>query len=362
VLYGLHEARVELRRNGWALLCEGNFDLLSLHQAGFGNAIAPMGTALTPVQTKLIARFGQRVTLLFDGDAAGGKAVRAAFPLLTQHALRGLVAQLPAGDDPDSYLRAHGAEALRELLARAQGIVEYLIDAAAEQAGSSASETAAAVQSLAPVLSAVVSPVEMELYVQRVAQRFGLPDTTAVRRQLRAASKSERPEGPRTGKTADNSQLAASPGYVRLPGLQTELLGVLLDRPVLFATPHAGRLEGLLTSPELREVFRAAAGAVQESGALDVSALVSALSGSSALPWLNARLAAQTYTDRDDAEEVLEKGLRSLEKQDLDQQSRRLASEINEAWRNGDSMRALELTKQRDELRRSASGLLRRER
>jgi DNA primase len=363
ILYGLHEARVELRRNGWALLCEGNFDLLSLHQAGLGNAVAPMGTAFTAAQAKLIGRFGQRVTLLFDGDAAGSKAVRAAFPLLAQHNLRGLVAQLPRGEDPDSYLRAHGVEALRQLLASAQGIVEYLIDDAAAQGGTSASESAAAVQSLVPVLQTVNSPVEMELYLQRVAQRFGLPDTTAVRRQLRAAPKSERPSKPiSAGDTANNSDLAASPGYVRLPGLQTELLGVLLDRPTLFGTPHAMQLEGLLTSPELREVFQAAAAAVQESGALDVSALVSALDGSAALPWLKGRLSVQTYRDRDDAEEVLEKGIRSLAKQDLDHRSRRLADEINEARRNGDSTRALELTKQRDELRRTASGLLRRER
>jgi DNA primase len=363
ILYGLHEARVELRRNGWALLCEGNFDLLSLHQAGFGNAVAPMGTAFTATQAKLIGRFGQRVTLLFDGDAAGAKAVRAAFPLLAQHSLRGLVAQLPRGEDPDSYLRAHGAEALRQLLASAQGIVEYLIDAAAEQSGASASESAAAVQSLAPVLQTVTSPVEMELYLQRVAQRFGLPDTTAVRRALRAASKAERSaKVPSAGDTADNSALAASAGYVRLPGLQTELLGVLLDRPMLFGSAYSGQLEGLLTSPELREVFHAAAGALQESGALDVSALVSALDGSAALPWLKGRLSVQTYRDRNDAEEVLEKGIRALAKQDLDHRSRRLADEINQARRNGDSTRALELTKQRDELRRTASGLLRRER
>ncbi len=363
ILYGLHEARVELRRNGWALLCEGNFDLLSLHQAGFGNAVAPMGTAFTATQAKLIGRFGQRVTLLFDGDAAGAKAVRAAFPLLAQHSLRGLVAQLPRGEDPDSYLRAHGGEALRQLLASAQGIVEYLIDAAAEQSGASASESAAAVQSLAPVLQTVTSPVEMELYLQRVAQRFGLPDTTAVRRALRAAPKAERSvKAPSAGDTADNSALAASAGYVRLPGLQTELLGVLLDRPMLFGSAYSGQLEGLLTSPELREVFHAAAGAVQESGALDVSALVSALEGSAALPWLKGRLSVQTYRDRNDAEEVLEKGIRALAKQDLDHRSRRLADEINQARRNGDSTRALELTKQRDELRRTASGLLRRER
>jgi DNA primase len=361
VLYGLHEARVELRRNGWALLCEGNFDLLALHQAGFGNAVAPLGTAFTSAQAKLIARFGQRVTLLFDGDAAGTKAVRGAFPLLAQHNLRGLVAQLPPGEDPDSYLRARGPAALRELLAGAQGIVEFLIDAAAERGGASASESAAAVQSLAPVLESVASPVEMELYLQRVAQRFGMPDTSAVRRQLRSAASQRSAARPDAGKAADNSALARAPGYVRLPSLQRELLGVLLDRPALFASPYAGQLEGHL-SPELRDVFHVAAAAVQESGALDATALVSALSSNAELPWLKERLSIETFRDRDDAEEVLEKGLRSLAKQDLDHQSRRLAQEINQAWRNGDSVRARELTKQRDELRRSASGLLRRER
>ena len=77
-----------------------------------------MGTAFTATQAKLLGRFGQRVTLLFDGDAAGAKAVQAAFPLLAQQGLRGLVAELPAGEDPDSYLRVHGEPALR-LLSRA---------------------------------------------------------------------------------------------------------------------------------------------------------------------------------------------------------------------------------------------------
>lgn len=363
VLYGLHEARVELRRNGWALLCEGNFDLLALHQAGFGNAVAPMGTAFTATQAKLIARFGQRVTLLFDGDAAGAKAVRAAFPLLAQHALRGLVAELPRGEDPDSYLRAHGADALRQMLASAHGIIEYLIDAEADRAGTSAGDRGAAVQALAPVLQTVSSPVEMELYLERVAQRFGLPDSSSVRRQLRVASATARHGSTRNpGKPADNSALAGSVTYVRLPGLQKELLGVLLDRPLLFSSPYAPQLEGLLTSPELRAVFSAAAAAARETGALDLSALFSALHESPALPWLKERLALQPYRDRDDAEQVLQNGLPLLAKRNLEHELSRLREEISQAWRSGDRERAVRLTKQRDELGRSASGLLRRER
>ncbi len=360
VLYGLHEARVEVRRHGWAILCEGNFDLLALHQAGFGNALAPMGTAFTAAQAKLLGRFAQRVTLLFDGDAAGAKAVRAAHPLLQQHALRGSVAQLPPGQDPDSYLRGHGAEALQRLLAGAQGIVEYLIDEAAAQAGSSAAERAAAIDGLAPVLETVTSAVEMELFYERVAQRFGLPDMSSVRRQLRRGP--SHPRGSERAAPPANSALAQAPDYVRLPRPQGELLGVLLDRPSLLASDYARQLEGVLTSPELGAVLKAAAAAVQESGALDLSALFSALSESPALPWLKERLALQLYRDRDDAEEVLQKGIRKLAKERLDRERVQLMREISDARRSGDDERAIRLTKQRDELGRSAHGLLRRER
>jgi DNA primase len=359
VLYGLHEARVEVRRHGWALLCEGNFDLLALHQAGLGNALAPMGTAFTVAQAKLLGRFAQRVTLLFDGDAAGSKAVRAAFPLLQQQGLRALVAQLPAGEDPDSFLRAHGRDGLDRLLASAQGIVEHLIDAAAEQAGSSAAERAAVVESLVPVLRSVSSAVEMELLVERVSQRLGLADTSSVRRQLQRGAVQDR-SVPAAGPS--NSALAQAPDYVRLPRLQTELLGVLLDRPALFATQYATQLEGLLTSPELLGVLRAAAVTVQESGALDLSALFSGLEDSPALPWLRERLALQSYRDRDDAEQVLKNGIPLLAKRNLERELPRLGQEISKARRSGDDERAVLLTKQRDELRRSAHGLLRRER
>jgi DNA primase len=366
VLYGLHEGRVEVRRSGWAVVCEGNFDLLALHQAGFANAMAPMGTAFTATQAKLLSRFAQRVSLLFDGDAAGVKAVRAAFPLLQQHGLRSLVAELPKGQDPDSFLRLRGKDELRRLIEGARGIVEYLIDAAAEQTGPSAAERSAAIEALGPVLRTITSPVEMELSLERVAQRFGLASTAAVRRSLQRAPGSESAAG--SARPASNSQLAQAPAHVRLPKLQTELLGILLDRPVLFATAHASQLEAFLTSPELRRVFQAAAAAVQETGALEAPTLLSSLSDTgfgsddgpyprAVLSWLNERLALQLYRDRSDAEETLSKGLRSLAKQRLDEERRRLLHEFAEAKRSGDSDRASELMKQQLEVDRERSRL-----
>jgi hypothetical protein len=183
-----------------------------------------------------------------------------------------------------------------------------------------------------------------------------------VRRQLRAAAGSERAGADQSRlRAADNSGLAAAPAYGKLPNRQKELLGALLDQPALLGTAFAGRLEGLL-SPELCDVFRAAAGAVQESGALDLSALFSALGDNQALPWLKERLTVQTYQNREDAEQLLANGVPLLEEAEAQRKRRLLSKEIIEARRNGDDERAVRLTKQRDELPRSASGLLRRER
>ena len=92
------------------------------------------------------------------------------------------------------------------------------------------------------------------------------------------------------------------------------VLGVLLDRPALLATPYAGQLEGLLTSPELRAVFAAAAAAVQESGALDLTALFSALDDSRALPWLKERLDRADVSSQRRSRTVAQSGLPLLEK------------------------------------------------
>jgi DNA primase len=363
ILFGLHEARVEVRRQGWAILCEGNFDLVALHQAGFGQAVAPLGTAFTSAQAKLLKRFAERVVLLFDGDSAGRKATRAAYPLLQEHALRGSVARLPAKDDPDTFLRAHGAEGMSRLLTEAQGIVEHLIDDAAASAGGAAADRARAVESLAPVLAAITNGVELDLHVDRMAQRFGLPDGAAVRRLLRthaaqapAHGRPSRPspEGSPQHGSAVRTPLAPAKDRVKLPQLETELLGALLDRPALLRSEFAEQLCGLLNAPELVDVCRSAQAALQENGELELSALFSALESNPVLPWVRERLARPSAIAGYDPEKELQAGLPRLSKQNVERAGRALKNQIIEARRAGDDDRALELQRQLIELERSA--------
>jgi DNA primase len=363
LLFGLHQARVEIRRNGWAVLCEGNFDLVALHQAGVQNVVAPLGTAFTEAQAKLLRRFAQRVTLMFGGDNAGRKAVQAAYPLLRKVELGGRVVRLPQGDDPDAYLRAHGAEGVARLLESASGIVEYLIDAAADSGGSSAEDRATAIQSLGPVLMAAQNPVEIELYIERICRRFGIADVRAVKDQLRrgvrgGSAAPVRQPAPTKSAPMSTTKLAGPPERVKLPQLQLDLLGALLDKPELFQSPHAENLEELLTAVPLRSIFSAAAAEFNEYGVLDASRLLAKLADNAALPeltaWLNESLSVEHYADRSKAEEVLQVGVPRLQREHVvKHELPQLMQQFREAKQRGDEELAREIMNRHDELTRS---------
>jgi DNA primase len=358
ILFGLHEGRVATRREGWALVCEGNFDLLALHQAGFGNAVAPMGTALTEKQAKLLRRFAQRVVLLFDGDRAGRKAVREAFPLLQSVGLVAHVVTLPSDSDPDTFLRSEGAQALQTRVEAAPGIVEFLIDDAAEHAGGDAPAKAESIASLGPVLAAVDNPVERRLYVERVARRFGIGDIDAVRQQLRRGLSTQGRTAPAPRQQGQGQRRTASRNDTKndedrrtssLPTLQCELLGAILDCPELIESSEGQKLDELLTSSDIRAIFHATSRMFAERGRVDGPALLSELAGNAACGWLSERLAIQKYDERG-AGQALRDGLPQLARQNIERELPRLRELILQARRRGDDARADELTRHRNAL------------
>lgn len=127
-LFGLYQARHEIRADGNAVLVEGNFDVVSLHARGLGTAVAPLGTAFTVEQAKLLKRFASHVTFLFDADAAGAKAVRLSREPAREAGLSTRVAQLPEGLDPDEFSRSRGIDALYDVLKAGRGMGEFLIE------------------------------------------------------------------------------------------------------------------------------------------------------------------------------------------------------------------------------------------
>ena len=350
ILFGLHEARVAVRREGFAIVCEGNFDLVAMHQAGFVNTVAPMGTAFTQAHAQLLKRFTQRVILMFDGDAAGKKAVKEAQPLLSKLGLSTGVVSLPPGSDPDTFLRENDESVLRTRLEQAQGIIEFLIDEAAQMAAGDPQQKAAAIASLGPVLAEVQSPVEAGLYVERVARKFGVHDLNAVRRELRSAVRAVK--GKRSASTPTPPQKNQAPA----DGLQSKLISVLLDQPTLIMDDAAKSLRELLTSDDLRAIFETILRMVEMRGELNATQLMAELQGCVLQSWVEERLALQEH-NLESATQILHDGVPRLAQKNIERELPRLQQKIVEARRQGNDASAAELTEQFVAMSRSAHKL-----
>ncbi|MFO0614076.1 MAG: DNA primase [Polyangiaceae bacterium] len=155
-VFGLFQAKRTMRERSSAILVEGNFDVVTLHARGIGEAVAPLGTAFTAEQAKLLKRFAPLVTLAFDGDAAGAKATRAARVPCREGGLDAKVARLPKGLDPDAFVRERGPAAFRTVIQEASGLLEHLVADALDDerfTGATLEERVARVKAVARLLS-----------------------------------------------------------------------------------------------------------------------------------------------------------------------------------------------------------------
>ncbi len=295
VLYGLDLARESIRKTRTAVLVEGYFDVIGLHQAGVKNAVAVCGTALTPEHVELLKRCDCReVTVLFDGDQAGlaapGKAAAALFPA----GLAGKVALLPAGDaklDPDDFARAHGKAGVEALLAAAVPLSQFLIDRAVEKTCGREPKTAAleaklaAVAELAPLTRLAPEGLARGVLEEAVARKLDL-DVEALRRELAAGPRGSRSEArseapppeadeggsedggsppPREGggwrrdrRPSPSGSLLASHQRVQavLPGPAVDALGLLIAFGDLGPAAAEENLPGLLPPGPLADLAR----------------------------------------------------------------------------------------------------------
>jgi len=183
-LYGLNWAREAIQASGTAVLVEGYTDVLSLHIAGIAEAIGGMGTALTEQQARLLARFGNRVILVYDRDAAGDAAALRGMGILRNTGVDVRVARLPAGEDPDSCVRKSGADEFRKSLEQAVSFQDFFLEALESRFDIRSSQGKSAVldesKNVFTTLSSI--PVREEL-ATRIAELIGL-SRDDVRREL----------------------------------------------------------------------------------------------------------------------------------------------------------------------------------
>ncbi|HEY6001843.1 MAG TPA: DNA primase [Anaeromyxobacter sp.] len=270
VLYGLDLARESIRKTRSAVLVEGYFDVIGLHQAGVANAVAVCGTALTPEHVELLERCDCReVTILFDGDVAGLAAPAKAAAALFPSGLAGKVAVLPSEggkSDPDEFARASGRAGVEALLASAAPLSEFLIERAVERiCGARPGEAAleaklATVRELKAFVRMMPAGLARSVFEDAIAKRLDL-DVGALRAELSG----ERPSGRAAGgqgarRTSPGAPVRATPAArVRalLPGPAADALGLLAAFPDLAAVAEEENVPSLLPPGPLAELARA---------------------------------------------------------------------------------------------------------
>jgi DNA primase len=128
VFFGLDKSKRAILDAGFAIICEGQLDLIACYMAGVGNVVAPQGTAFTPEHARILKRYVNEVVLCFDSDTAGQAAAARVQESLLASGLSVRVATVPAPHDPDSFIKAHGGPAFQELISRAREFFEFYLD------------------------------------------------------------------------------------------------------------------------------------------------------------------------------------------------------------------------------------------
>ena len=172
-LYGLYFARSEVVRQGCCYIVEGYLDVLSMHQLGITNVVAPCGTSFTVDQIRVIHKYTENLVLMFDGDGAGIHAAERGIGLALKEGLNVKVVLIPDGDDPDSYSRKHSLEEVRAFLAEhEQDFISFKTDRVLAQAGDDPLRRAELINDIADTIALIPDQVKRTVFVQAAAGRF----------------------------------------------------------------------------------------------------------------------------------------------------------------------------------------------
>lgn len=187
-LYALDLSRPEIRRRGFAILVEGYFDCVMPHQFGFRNVIASLGTSLTTDQAKLLRHYTRRVVINYDPDTAGANATVRSADIFVREGFSVSIARIPGGQDPDSFLRDHGAQAYGDVLRSSVPLLSFLLSWLMRQQKDPYSPRGKReiVEQVLPHLAAIANRIERAEAVSRTATLLKL-DENLILAELRQA-------------------------------------------------------------------------------------------------------------------------------------------------------------------------------
>lgn len=263
-LYLLDAAGEHIRKRGYAVVVEGYFDAVACHRAGVKNAVATLGTALTPSHLRLLGRYSKNVLLVFDADEAGMKAAQRSLDVFQPTTMTAKVAMLPPGDDPDSLVGREGAAGLAERLKDSGKLIDFVIGRLAKKAGT-IEEKVEAASGITRVLAGIRNAVERSHYLKLSAALLGV-DEPALAEEL--------------GKSLSKSVLRAGmlkKGAAPSSRIQEELLHLALRYPEVALEMKTGLGPEDFTDPALTGIARLVMEHVAEDGTVQIPALLDSI-------------------------------------------------------------------------------------
>ena len=181
-LYGLFQSKDAIRAKEMAIMVEGYADLITVSQAGIENIVASSGTALTEEQTRLIGRYAKTITLVYDADSAGSKATIRGVDLVIENGLDVMVAELPQGEDPDSFVRKNGGTAFQALVDGAVSFLDFKAGLFRAQGLFATPEgKTRAVRSLVETIARMKDELKRNFYIKSVSEKYDIYESVLFR-------------------------------------------------------------------------------------------------------------------------------------------------------------------------------------
>lgn len=243
-LFGLNYAKND--KSGQMLLMEGYMDVISLHQAGIGNAVASLGTAFTPEQARLLKKYAGKAILCYDTDQAGKRATLRAGEILTEAEMKTKVMSVTDGKDPDEFIKAKGPEMFRILMEQAQPLLTYRIEEVKKEYDLDDTEqTVEFVEKAAVILSEIKKAPERELYLKQVAKSAGISEDglaaqVNVLMRTRTAIEERKQEREERRKFQERTGGRRDMDAMRLTNAERLLLYLMMDGGALKKTIESG--------------------------------------------------------------------------------------------------------------------------
>ncbi len=233
-LLGIYFAKSEISRQDRCILVEGNVDVVMMHQLGITNVVASCGTSLTEEQVRLIRKFTENITIMYDGDKAGLHAALRAIGLILKEGMNPRVVFLPDGDDPDSFSRKHTLEEIREFIAaNEQDGVSFKTNLLLNEAGGDPIKKAGIINEVADTVADIPDAIKRQVYIDTVSRMVGI-EADIIQDRVRKTREKMHKEMPgrerqaqQTPAPAAESRLVQKEDRILEPS-EKELLGFIL--------------------------------------------------------------------------------------------------------------------------------------